>query len=126
MKDVRMSKAILLEKVRTNRERHRDQFLKAQDGFRARVIEELDQRLADARTGKHVLLLIDLVEPQDHTKDYDRVIAMLEVEQDDRVIISAQDFQQYVMDDWSWSAFASTVNTLYSSGGKVSFRSMLV
>lgn len=120
MKDVRMNKTELLAKVRTNREQHRAQFLKAQEGFRARVIEELDARLADARNGKHIGLLIDLVEPQDHTKDYDRVIAMLEAEQENIVTINATDFGYYVMDDWSWSAFASTVNTLYASGGKMS------
>jgi hypothetical protein len=69
-----------------NRDSHRHLFLKAQEGYRKLVIEELDRMLADAKAGRPIRRSISLTEPSDHTKDYDRVIAMLEMSVDDTVI----------------------------------------
>lgn len=54
-------------------------FIEAQDGFRERIVEELDRRLSDARNGRAFNLAIGLPEPQDHTRDYERVIRMYEM-----------------------------------------------
>jgi hypothetical protein len=40
--------------VRANREAHRNLFLKAQEGYRKLVIEELERMLADARAGRRI------------------------------------------------------------------------
>lgn len=119
MKTVSVKRDELLAQLRTNRDNHRNLFLKAQDGFRKRVIEELDSMLADARDGKPVRTRVQLQEPQDHTDDYDNVIAMLSMSVDDVVCIEAQAFANYVMDDWTWSNFAHITNTTYASGGKI-------
>jgi hypothetical protein len=110
----------LLRRIKANREAHRSLFLAAQDGFRARVVEELDQMLQDARDGrKPIRLLVGLVEPQDHTKDYDRVIAMLEMSTESEVTVHEEKFQCYVMDDWAWKAAVFHANTTYATGGKL-------
>jgi hypothetical protein len=49
MNSVKVHKAELLEKVKRNRDAHRDLFLKAQEGYRTAVIAELDRMLADAK-----------------------------------------------------------------------------
>jgi hypothetical protein len=102
-------KAILAD----NRAQHRETFLKAQAGFRARVIEELDRRLTDARLGRKIDLRIGLPEPEDHTADYDREIRMLELETEDAVTLSAHLFDQLVMDSWGWSATFTATNSAY-------------
>jgi hypothetical protein len=112
--EVTIRKTALLAVLKTNRARHRDIFLKAQDGFRARVIEELDRRLAEARAGHHVDLSIRLPEPQDHTEDYDREIRMLEMHTGDAVTIGAHLFDQIVMDRWGWSAAFNATNSAYT------------
>lgn len=104
----------LLDTVKTNRSNHRDEFLRAQEGFRERIIEELDRRLADARQGKKVNLFVQLPEPQDHTADYDRVIKMLEMSVNNEVELSSVEFDQYVMDNWQWAAAAKTINASYT------------
>ena len=43
MKPILVKRDELLEKISANRERHREIFLKAQEIFRERVIEELDR-----------------------------------------------------------------------------------
>jgi hypothetical protein len=102
--------------VRTNRDSHRELFLKAQEGYRKLVIEELDRMLADAKAGRPIRRSVSLTEPSDHTKDYDRVIAMLEMSVDDTVTLDASDFDRYVLDNWDWSRFALSTNTSYAEG----------
>jgi hypothetical protein len=105
----------LLTKVRANREAHRELFLKAQDGYRKLIIEELDRMLAEAKAGRRISRSINLAEPTDHTSDYDRVVAMLEMSVEETITLDAQDFDQYVMDNWDWSSFALSTNTFYAA-----------
>jgi len=85
----------------------------------ALVIEELDRMLADAKAGRPIARSINLVEPADHTEDYDRVLAMLEMSVDDTVILGAEEFSQYVLDRWTWSRFAISTNKSYAVGTPV-------
>lgn len=114
MQTVKINRNVLLEKVRKNCQEHRALFLKAQEGYRAKVIEELDVMLSEAREGKRIRRVISLPEPHDHTSDYDRVIAMLEMSVDDIVVLSSSEFEAYVLDNWNWKALAMTVNSTYA------------
>ena len=116
MQSVKVERQGLIEKVRTNCDSHRELFLKAQEGYRKLVIEELDRMLADAKAGRPIRRSISLTEPSDHTKDYDRVIAMLEMSVDDTVTLDASDFDRYVLDNWDWSRFALSTNPAYAEG----------
>lgn len=117
MNKVKVNKSELLEALKKNKENHKKLFDEAQENFRKRIIEELDRRLADAKADRSVQLYIDLPEPEDHTKDYERVIKMVEMSQDEILEISREDFAQYVMDDWAWRR-AWVANTLsYTSHG---------
>jgi hypothetical protein len=108
---ITVKKSELLEALRENKDRHRKIFDEAQKNFRQRIIEELDQRLTDAQEGRKINLSFNFPEPEDHTKDYDRVIRMVEMSQDDTLDITQPDFAQYVMDDWDWRR-AWVANTL--------------
>jgi len=119
MHQVKVNRAELLAKVRTNRYAHRDLFLKAQEGYRKLVIEELDRMLADAKTGRPIQRSINLAEPVDHRADYDRILAMLEMSVDDIIVLDAQEFNQYVLDNWEWSRLASYTNKSYAVGTPV-------
>jgi hypothetical protein len=114
MNQVKVRRADLLAKVRTNRDAHRDLFLKAQQGYRKLVIKELDRMLADAKEGRPIQRSVTLTEPSNHLKDYDRVITMLEMSVEDTVMLDAQAFDRYVMDSWDWSRFALVTNTAYA------------
>jgi hypothetical protein len=65
--------------IQTNRDPHRELFLKAQEGYRKLVIEELDRMLADAKAGRQISRSINLAKPVDHTADYDGILAMLKM-----------------------------------------------
>jgi len=119
MNSVNVSRFKLLETLRKNREGHRELFLKAQEGYKQKVIAALDQALTEAREGVAYRTFIQLHAPEDHTKDYDTVISMLEMSVDPEIVIDRGEFQQFVQDQWDWSAHARFVNTTYADGGSV-------
>lgn len=51
---------------------------------------------------KRVRTKTELLVPEDHTDEYDQLLEMLAMSVDDEVELTAQEFAQYVRDDWSW------------------------
>lgn len=113
---VNVKKAELLLEIKRNRENHRVEFLRAQEGYRTAVTKVLEEHLAAVRAGCKIDLspIARLVAPQEHTRDYDRVIKMLEMSTATEVSISEHQFQQYVLDDWNWKTQFETVNSTYA------------
>lgn len=112
MNTVTVNKADLIEKVTKNREEHRQMFLDAQVRYRARVIEELDARLMEARRpGGTINLGFAMPEPVDYTREYDTALSMLEWEVGDQVELDQSTFAELVLNQWSWARHfaASTV-----------------
>lgn len=103
----------LIEKLKENRANHREIFEEAIDAFRDEAIKRLDKNLALAKQGKQIKLSVSLKQPKDHTKDYDRVISLLEMCVEETFEITEGQFQCYVMDEWDWS------NQFYSVSNEV-------
>ncbi len=114
MNSMRIDRVELLGQIKANREIHRSEFEKAQIGYRAAMIEELDRMLADARDGRKIVRGVSMPEPEDRTGDYDTVIAMLEMCVDEVVEIDMPEFDNYVRDNWHWKAKWSASNSRYS------------
>jgi len=115
MNTVKVKREDLLAKVRANRDAHRELFLKAQANYRKFIIEEIDRMLADAKANRKIRRSIDLVEPRDHTSDYDRTIMMLEMSVDDTIILDATEFDRYVRDVWAWTYNDATTLREYAA-----------
>lgn len=58
---------------------------------------------------------LDLNYPEDHTKDYERAIRMMQASIYDNVKLSAEDFSRYVLNDWEWRESFVTSNAGYVS-----------
>lgn len=115
MDTYKFKKAELLEIIRTNRDNHKAIFEEALDGYKKLVIEKLEDSLKRARNGQKVNLYFNLLEPINQTKDYNRIIKMLEMTVDDIIELDEASFSQYVMDDWSWKQNFLTSNAMYSA-----------
>lgn len=115
MKEVTVEKDELIARLKTNREEHLALFTKAQEGYRQDVIEELDKSLKDARAGRALRVMIHLQAPQNHTEEYDNVLAMLAMSVDNEITLDAHSFQCYVRNQWPWFAASTTINTMYAS-----------
>ena len=104
----------LLEKLYLNRTAHRELYEKAEKGYRATVIEELDKHLANARRGKPIEHFIRFDPPDDHTRDYDVAIQMLEMHVNPTIEITNSEFDCYVRNNWPWFEETLVKNTSYS------------
>lgn len=102
MNKMTMHRIDLIAALKKNRDTHREIFEKAQIAYREAVIEELDRMLADARKGRNIQRMLTLPEPEDHTRDYDQAIRMLDMCIDKDIEITTSDFQCLVMDEWGW------------------------
>ena len=113
MEKVEVNKKALLKVLRANRTGHRKIMTKAQEGYRAAVIRELDAMLKEARDGRSIRVFVNLVQPMDQTADYDRAIQMLEMSVAKTVLLSETDFNSYVLDNWAWKNNFTTTNAVY-------------
>lgn len=116
MNEIKVNKAELLATVKKNRDAHRAIFEKACEGYRSKAVAELEAMLTEARAGKQIRRGLSLVEPMDQTRDYDRVIRMLEMSVSTEVELGETEFSQYVMDDWQWKRQFTLTNSAYTGG----------
>lgn len=110
----RMQRDDLLAKLRENRDQHRRIFLEAIVGYREEAVRILEQHIDRIKNGDLVRVHVSMPEPTDHTRDYDRVCAMIELTEDDIIELEEHEFGQYVLDDWSWKQQFLTANSSYS------------
>jgi NOL1/NOP2/fmu family ribosome biogenesis protein len=121
METVRIKKEKLRAILLKNREDHHGIFIEAQKKYREVAIEKLDEQLRIAREGKpfQLMMLAALTPPEDHTKDYDRVLGMLDLSEDDVIELSNENFKCYVQDQWNWTRSWAVSNSRYSSADKL-------
>jgi hypothetical protein len=106
----------LTKKIKTNRDQHVLDYAKAIEGWRkefakvmlkhAKACEELAaEAVTDTPADQVEFTYPELpVKPENHAKDYDRIIARLEMSQDNAIYLKHSDFDKYVLDEWRWKA----------------------
>lgn len=99
---VRLPKDELLRRIEKNRDDHRKIYEEAMAGWKRSVIEALDAAYKDALEGKAYKVAFHLVQPQDHTDEYDTVIELLKASLDDEFELTYGQFSNYVLDKWGW------------------------
>lgn len=117
MDELKFRKTDLLEILKSNRAAHRDEFETAIAGYEVEAIKRLQDLTRQMRSGKRPNILIQMAVPSDHTKDYDRVIRMLELSTEDTINLHEHEFQQYIQDDWSWKGQFTASNSGYMVSG---------
>lgn len=115
MKNVVMPKAELVAILEKNRNGHTAVYKEAYSIFRGRLIDNLTSMLDRAKNGDKVELWVGLPEPEDHTDDYDRALAMLDHEVRDEIELTQSEYAQLVQDDWGWRNSFATNTTAYLS-----------
>jgi len=95
-------KDVLLEILRHNHSMHRAVFEAALEGFHAEAKRQLEDSVKSIRLGSRRTVYVRLEAPEDHTRDYKRIIRMVEMHQGDTITLSEEDAAQYIEDDWGW------------------------
>jgi len=111
---IEVNKDDLIKELEKNRAQHEADFKEAFEGYRAALGEDLKKKLSLWESKQDVPHFIQLDVPEDHTKDYDRVIGMLKMSIDKTVIITTQEYSQYVMDDWGWKERFTNTSQAYA------------
>lgn len=109
------SKAELVQVIQKNRDEHRGIFEEAVDGYRQKVVGELEAYVERVKRGDLVRVYVSFPEPSDHTRDYDRLLKMLAMSVDTDVELTEGQFAQYVLDDWDWKRQFIQTNSAYSA-----------
>ena len=115
MHTVKINKAALLAKMKTNREAHKAEYDAACVEYRRAVVQELKDMLGAAVAGGTIKRAVKSPEPVSYVSSYDQVIAMLEMSIDDVIELDNHQFNQYVLDEWNWKEAVKFSNSAYLS-----------
>jgi len=102
----------LIEEITKNRDNHRAAFEAALGAYRDEVIKVLKEQLDQAERGERIPRGHGLTCPQDMTREYNQILAILDMTTDDEIELTQQEFACYVLDQWHWKQqFATTANS---------------
>lgn len=115
--DTTVSKAQLLDILRANRAKHQEVFEEAVRGWHDHALKMLAGKEKEIRSGRLPrAITISLPAPENHVRDYDRVIRMLEMHLEDQYTLTEQEFSWYVEDNWDWKRRWTVSNSGYAAG----------
>ena len=115
-KDFRIAIEIWHTDVMNDLSEHRRKLKKFHRKFRDLSWEEMADPKSDKMHMGHALPFRP--KPVNATKEYERAIRMLEMTTRENVELTADEFRNYVEDDWEWSREAKTINSMYLSKTK--------
>lgn len=117
MREVKVKRDAVLERVRSNRLQHRGQYEKAFAGWRREAIAVQEENIQALKSGARRFVISVDSAPEDHTKDYDQVVEMMTMSVDDTLTLDNATFRQYVLDDWHWKDSWTVSNSKYMPQG---------
>ena len=118
MNKVKIEKKKLLETLKFNRTQHEKIFNEAHSGYVEESIKLLKYEMKKAKKGEKFTTYIHITEPLNKIKDYDKIISMVDMHNEDIVELDSMQFSQYVLDDWDWKEQFTTSNSMYLKSNK--------
>jgi hypothetical protein len=113
LKSVRVSKGFLLEKLETNKVEHEKAYYQILDARQDKVVEVLKEELKKAKADRTYQPTLYVPLPENHVKDYERAITILNASLDKEFELTSSEFDQYVNDDWQWKTTFMTTSGCY-------------
>jgi hypothetical protein len=114
MESQKVNKNDLLKILKDNRDKHKAIFDEALVGYKEQATKLLKEHLKRVQNGSKTRVYVSVPYPVNMTKEYNRIIGMLEMSLANEVELTEQDYQQYVMDDWTWKQSFLASNSAYS------------
>ncbi len=118
MRSVKLSKAELLNIVRSNKEKHIAEYAESVEDYKVAVLNIAKDHLKLAKTGdtnEFKKFAHFPVAPQSYEDSYTRAIRMLELSVDDVIELEDDVFGQLVLDEWHWKQSFSVANSTYKA-----------
>jgi protein-tyrosine-phosphatase len=109
-----VKKAWLLEKLQENRTAHEACYEESRRGYIERAQAQLEAKMEDLKDGKATALHFNITVPENHVREYDLVIGMLEAHQSELIELEAGEYRMFVDDEWDWMDHWLLSNAGYS------------
>lgn len=116
MFNTNIQREVLISVLKTNLEIHKKIYEEAKVGFLEKCASEIANLTKNFQNNdgtKNVFISINA--PTHNIKEYERAIRMLELTEDKVIKLEEDDFNQLVMDEWSWKKKFLFDNASYSS-----------
>lgn len=110
----RVARLELIKHIKQNRDQHKGIFDEAVVGYKKQAVALLDEHIARINKGRVMAVSVHLTVPENHTKDYDRVLMQLEMSHETDIELNDVDAKCFLMDDWEWKRQFLTANSTYS------------
>ena len=107
----------LLEALKSNRAKHKDDYEDMLLGWRDKTRQHLEKQMAAINSDQWRTFQAPgaLAKPPCFLADYDVALRMFEMEVDDTVDLEGPQFQAFVLDDWGWKQAWASNMVAYSS-----------
>lgn len=121
LKTVKVNKSDLIRTVRDNRDIHYQEYEETKAEYLEAVKTALDKVAEKVHKDNEVDLteLYDLPKPVSHVDAYDQVLSLLEWEVEAEISLDANEFRNYVLDEWGWKQemeYTKSSLSLYNTG----------
>lgn len=125
MQQVTLDKGQLLNIIRKNRELHVSEYRETYEGWlhqleeHARVVVDKITEAKLQYSQNHEPRLRcpsfgQLGEPESYESEYDRAARMLELSVDDHIVLTREEFSNFVLDEWRWTESFKSKVAIYS------------
>ena len=100
--DTKVKKRELIKILHDNRTSHAAAYQLAMEKYREKMMAWFNASVDTLKAGGWPEKTVNLPTPEEHTRDFDRAIRMLEMNVADEIELEEHEFNQYVMNEWSW------------------------
>lgn len=111
---IQADRATVLKTLCENREKHSTIVRESREGFVAKALVAVTEKLEKLKKGKVTSLNFALQPPQDHTDVYDTAIKMLSMHTEATITLDSTQVRNLVMDEWDWKFQFLAANSMYS------------
>tara|TARA_B100002049_G_scaffold236577_1_gene223750 strand:- start:12158 stop:12508 length:351 start_codon:yes stop_codon:yes gene_type:complete len=113
MRTVTVKKQEFLKILKANRLKHEKAYKEAlSDRIKSAKIK-LNELLNDIEHGIDLDEDLHFPKPRCHSKDYDEIIMMMEMEVQNEVSLTQDEFSKYVQDQWHWKSDFDFISSSY-------------
>lgn len=92
----------LIGRIQTQRDEHQQVFNDAVEVYRKELLAQVESYVIRVKKGELVLLIHHLPVPEEHTKDFDLILDMLNSTRDETIELNKNEFDCYVRGNWGW------------------------
>ena len=114
MKQITVKKEILMAKLQENLKKHVEDYKEAMNGYKEQALKVLNEQLECIKNGELLDIgKLNFQTPRSYEKEYKKAIGMLEMSEETIITITAEEYDSYILDEWSWKDEWIFRNTQY-------------